>query len=58
MRKILSKNNRDKQSQLEELNNCIVETYQCLEDLHQFNTNELGHYFSEVSLNAQEIVVI
>lgn len=58
MRKILSKNSRNKQSQLEELNNCIVEAHQCLEDLHQFNTNELGHYFGEVSSNAQEIVVI
>lgn len=58
MRKILSKNSRNKQSQLEELNNCIVETHQCLEDLHQFNTNELGHYFGEVSSNAQEIAVI
>ena len=48
VQELLSKNVSNKQKRLDEINDFIVESYQCLEDLHQFNANELSYYFGQI----------
>lgn len=53
-----NRSNQIDQRKFDEFDNCIEETYHCLENLYRFNANKLSNHFSEFLSKEQEIVVI